>query len=59
MSDEKRCGCDRKAVLTINVTKADGELIEQVHLCEECGLHPRSIQAFENLGIRIDESLIR
>lgn len=58
MGNEK-CECGRKPALTVNVTKADGELIERVHLCEKCGLHPKSIQSFENLGIRIDESLIR
>lgn len=59
MGNEKKCDCDRKAVLTVNVTKADGELIERVHLCEQCGLHPKTIKAFGELGIRIDESLIR
>lgn len=59
MGNEKKCDCGRKTALTVSVAKADGELIERVHLCEKCGLHPRSVQALENIGIRIDESLIR
>ena len=58
MSDKKNCDCDQPAAITINVTKASGELIEQVHLCKDCALHGRSVAAFEQLGIRIDESLI-
>lgn len=58
MSDKKICDCDQPAAITINVTKPSGELIEQVHLCKECALHGRSVAAFEQLGIRIDESLI-
>jgi len=59
MRNERKCECERKAVLSVSVTKADGELIEQVHLCEACGLHPKSIEALARLGIRIDESLVR
>lgn len=56
---KKLCECEKPAAITVNVTKADGELIERVHLCADCALHPRTLKALEQVGVRLDESLVR